>query len=176
MRNSRVLVAIAVMSIAVTACGSEDGGDGATGTTAPAATATTGAPGTNPPTPTTAGTDGSTGGLSAACLGATQAMSAALAAYAQGFSGSAPGTEDVAEQLRVMAAAAPTEIKDDLEVVAREIGAFYEVIGEINLVPGVTPTPEQIEKLNAAAESVDQDALDEATDNLDAWFAENCGD
>jgi hypothetical protein len=73
-----------------------------------------------------------------------------------------------------MADAAPDEIKDDLEVIANELEAFYTALGEAGYEPGVAPTPEQIAQLSALAEVVDQEVFDEASDNINAWFEANC--
>lgn len=102
-------------------------------------------------------------------------MAAAVQAYAQAFAGATPGFEDIAGQLEAMADAGPAEIKDDFEVMAREVGGIYQALADIGLVLGATPTPEQIEQLNALSEQIDRDALDEAAANIEAWFEDHCG-
>lgn len=78
------------------------------------------------------------------------------------------------DQLQAVAEAAPDEIKADLEVIATEIEAFYTAWAEIGYTGRAAPTPEQIEQLEALNDVIDEDAYDEAADNLEAWFEANC--
>ncbi|HWB87969.1 MAG TPA: hypothetical protein VG872_02055 [Acidimicrobiia bacterium] len=164
---------------ALAACAGDGGstdttGGGDTPTTEESSPDTTEAPG-----------DGSGGegvpGLSTVCVNATQAMAAAVASYSTGIAGAMGGTldedelQEVTEQLEAMAAAAPDEIRADLEVIAHELDAFYTAWAEIGYTGSGTPTPEQIAQLEALGEVVDQDAFDEASANIDAWFQANCG-
>ena len=174
MRKLRTVTVLAVISLLLSACGGETGNDDP-GTT-PESPTTTGASQTTAAPSTTTDPGGGFGGLPTACLNASQAMAGAVQAYAQAFTGATPGFADFAGQLEAMADAAPAEIKADLEVLAREFGAFYQALAEIGLVAGATPTPEQIEQLNALSEQIDEDALDDASANIEAWFEDNCGD
>jgi hypothetical protein len=166
----------------VSACGSDTGEADETTTTAPAApdttvaeeAVTTSAPSDDPG----GGTDG--GGVTTMCLDATQAMAAAMSSYTTGLAGAMGGSLDdeslqlAAGQLEAMADAAPDEIKDDLEVIAEELGAFYTALSETGYETGVTPPPEQMAELSALAEVIDQEAFDEASANINAWFEANC--
>jgi hypothetical protein len=82
--------------------------------------------------------------------------------------------QESAAQLQAMADAAPDEIKDDLDVIATELEGFYTALAESGYEPGSAPTPEQIAQLSALAEVIDQEAFDEASDNIDEWFEANC--
>lgn len=173
MRNSRTVTVLAVISLLLSACGGETGNEDP-GTTVASPT-TTGVPGTTAAPSTTTDPGGGVGGLPTACLNASQAMAAAVQAYGQAFAGPTPGLEDIAVQLQAMADAAPAEIRDDFDVMAREVGGIYQALADIGLVLGATPTPEQIEQLNALSDQIDEDALDEAAANIEAWFEDNCG-
>jgi len=120
--------------------------------------------------------DGGVGTPSAECLEASEAMTSAMESFGTSMTGALTSEvmQQVADQLEAMAAAAPEEIRDDFEVLARELGPFYEALGEIGLTSGAQPTPDQIAALAAASEGVDQEALQEASSNLEAWFTENC--
>jgi hypothetical protein len=183
MRFTLVRVAIVCLGLLlVSACGSDTGEADETTTTAPAApdttvaeeAVTTSAPSDDPG----GGTDG--GGVTTMCLDATQAMAAAMSSYTTGLAGAMGGSLDdeslqlAAGQLEAMADAAPDEIKDDLEVIAEELGAFYTALSETGYETGVTPTPEQMAELSALAEVIDQEAFDEASANINAWFEANC--
>ncbi len=159
----------------------DDGGDATTA--APAGDAgTTAAPADEATDSTTGGgnDDGGEFNYSQICLDASQAMSAALNAYGTGLAGAMTGSVDAAQletaagQLRAMADAAPDEIKDDLGALATELGKVYAAFAEADYQPGQVPTPEQLATLNAVMESVDQDAVETAGENVSAWFDQNC--
>lgn len=151
------------------ACG---GGSGdATTTTQPQATTTTA-----DATTTTDGIGGPDGGLSEMCLESSEAMAEAMEGYGQSFG--APGEdadwEALADQLQAAADAAPEEIREDFQVLASELGKFYEAMGDFDFTAGQAPTPEQLAQMQAAIESVDQEALETASANLEAWFEDQC--
>lgn len=177
-----VLVGLAL--VVVSACGGDAGDDG------DASTTTIGEPGTTAveETPDTtaadpggdSGDDSGDDGFGTVCLEATQAMAAAINAYSTGMAGAMGGSlddqslQESAAQLQAMADAAPDEIKDDLDVIANELEGFYTALAESGYEPGVAPTPEQIAQLSALAEVIDQEAFDEASDNINEWFEANC--
>jgi type IV pilus biogenesis protein CpaD/CtpE len=169
---SRISVLGAILAL-VAGCATS--GAGETTTTA-ASPDTTEAPVTTT-VPDDEGTgDEGVGAPNAECLEAGDAMTSAMESFGSSMTGAftSENMEQVADQLEAMAAAAPDEIRDDFEVLARELGPFYEALGEIGLTPGAQPTPDQIAALAAASEGVDQVALQEASSNLEAWFADNC--
>jgi hypothetical protein len=114
------------------------------------------------------------------CLGAAQAMAAAINSYAMSFAGTTGGgfdadeAEQVAGQLQAMADAAPDEIKADLEVIGEALSDYFAAIAEIGLQPGGVPTEQQIQELTALQETFDQEAFDQASNNVQAWFDANC--
>ena len=178
-----VLVSLAL--VLVSACGGNAGEEG------DASTTTVGEPDTTAveetPDTTTAvdpdgdpGEDSGDGVLGTVCLEATQAMAAAINAYSTGMAGAMGGSlddeslQESAAQLQAMADAAPDEIKDDLDVIATELEGFYTALAESGYEPGVAPTPEQMAQLSALAEVIDQEAFDDASDNINEWFEANC--
>jgi hypothetical protein len=171
-RFLRLLAIIASMALVV-ACGSS--GDGGGDSTVP------GSPDTTQAAPGDVGGDGGeddgddgTGIPSGVCLEATEAMSAAMASVGTGFGGD-PGTfDEIGAQLDAMASSAPDEVQDDFEALAEELGAFYDALADIGITPGATPTAEQLQALEEATNSVDQAVIDEASDNIEAWFDANC--
>jgi len=187
--RGRITVLSAMVLLTLAACGG--GGDAtettlATATTTPAAaeTPTTEAPATESTEatqPDDSGTDDGVAGLSTVCIEATQAMGAAMSSYSTGVAGAMGGTLDgeelqqVADQLEAMASAAPDEIREDLQVIAEELGAFYTALAETGYTGTGTPTPDQIAQLESLADSIDQERFDTAADNVNAWFESNCG-
>jgi hypothetical protein len=92
------------------------------------------------------------------------------------FSSGTPDSGDfekAADALDEIAENAPDEIKDDFEVLAGFMREYVEVVGDID-VTSETPDPEDIQKLQEFAESIDQARLTEAGENIQAWAAENC--
>ncbi|MEX0795509.1 MAG: hypothetical protein WD274_02320 [Acidimicrobiia bacterium] len=170
----RVLVLLLV-ALVVVSCGGDAGGDDTT--TAPSDDV-------NVTTTTAAAPDDDDGNdldsLSSTCLEATQGMAAAVSAYSTGMAQAFGGSLDdeslqlTADQLEAMAEAAPDEIKDDLKVIAEQLGAFYTALAESGYEPGATPDADQLAELSALAESIDNEVFEEASDNINAWFEENC--
>jgi hypothetical protein len=174
----RILVACLVALLAVS-CGGESGGEDTTTTQATEVetTTTTAAP---EESEDDTGDVGSLGDLSTVCLEATTAMAEAASSYSTGLAEAFSGTLDdealqvAADQLQAMADAAPDEIRDDFRIIADALAAFYTAFGEIDYQAGATPTPEQAEQLAALAETFDNDAFDQASQNIEAWFEGNC--
>ena len=163
-----------VILVVVAACGGDaESVDATTSTVTDAATTVA------PDSGDDAGSGGA-GGPNETCLNAVQAMAAAAGAYASGFAGAMGGTLDdeelqaVAGQLQAMADAAPSEIKDDLAVIADELEAFYTALADADYQPGQVPSQDQLAELAQLAEAIDQDAWDDATANIEAWFDNNC--
>ncbi|CAN5265133.1 hypothetical protein BH23VER1_BH23VER1_37490 [soil metagenome] len=181
MRSRRILNLIAVLSMTlVGACGGGASEDTTT-TAVPESTTSTTAT-TVQPASTAPDDDGpDLGAVSPACLTATQDMSEAMDTFAEGMGGLMTGgldpesLEQVAGQLEAAAEVAPDDIRDDFEVMAEELGGFYRVLADMDYQPGSVPTPEQAEELSQLGESMDQEALQAATDNISAWFEDNCG-
>ncbi|HEY5890305.1 MAG TPA: hypothetical protein VIW94_06365 [Acidimicrobiia bacterium] len=118
--------------------------------------------------------------FSSTCLEATQGMAAAMSAYSTGLAQAFGGSFDdeslqmTADQLEAMAEAAPDEIKDDLGVLAAALSAFYTALAETGYEAGSTPNAEQLAQLSALSESIDNEAFEEASDNINDWFDSNC--
>ncbi|MGF1617905.1 MAG: hypothetical protein ACFCU2_08900 [Acidimicrobiia bacterium] len=174
--ESRVLVVL-VLALVVASCGGESGADDATTAPSEGVTTTTAA---EPDDDTDDGDSGGLDGLSSTCLEAAQGMAAAVSAYSTGMAQAFGGSLDdeslqlSAEQLEAMAEAAPDEIKDDLDVIAAQLGDFYTALAESGYEPGATPDADQLAALSALAESFDNEAFEEASDNINAWFEANC--
>ncbi|HSM43702.1 MAG TPA: hypothetical protein VK969_01655 [Acidimicrobiia bacterium] len=171
--------------VVLAACGGDDDGAATTAdvntTVAETPTTETAAPETTEAEqPDDSGADAGMPGVTAACLDATQAMGAAVTSYSSGIAGAVGGTLDddqlqqVSDQLRAVSEAAPDEIKGDLGVIATEVEAFYTAWAEIGYTGPGAPTPEQIEQIEALGDVIDQEAFDEAADNIEAWFEANC--
>lgn len=186
-------LAVGMLALSLAACGGSDSSSttaGAATTTttlgAAAAATTTEAVASTTQAPNDSGGQSDSSGdgigeVSGVCLEATQAMAAAAGAYGSGLAGVAGGTldeqsmEQAANQIQAMAAAAPAEIQDDLQVIADELSAFYTALADMGYEPGSVPTEEQLAQLSALMDSIDQSAFETASNNIEAWFNDNCG-
>jgi len=183
MRFSLVRVGVVFLALMLSACGG--GGDDEEGTTLATEPAVETTVAEETPGTTTAAEEPDAGtddgiDLTTVCLDATQAMAAAINSYTTGMAGAMGGSLDdeslqlAAGQLQAMADAAPEEIKDDLAVIAEELGVFYAALADIGYEAGGTPSPEQMAELSALAEVIDQESFQTASDNLNVWFEANC--
>ena len=100
------------------------------------------------------------------------ALAGVGASIAQAFSGAADsGSEDDLEEL---ASKVPEEIRADVEVLARALAEYSEKLQEIGVEAGATPTAAQVQELQAAIASLDQQELTGASERIQAWATENC--
>jgi hypothetical protein len=82
--------------------------------------------------------------------------------------------EAASERFQQFADEVPEEIQDDVQVLADVYDKYIDVIADIDLEEGETPSAAQIQELTAALASIDQQAVTEASTNLSTWAEENC--
>jgi hypothetical protein len=68
----------------------------------------------------------------------------------------------------------PEEIRDDFQTVAEFYSKLTKALADADVQPGEQPDPEDIQALQEAATSVDQERLTEASTNIEKWVKENC--
>jgi hypothetical protein len=112
------------------------------------------------------------------CAEAVQAFSAALASAGAAFIPGGDATaEDTADQLDAMAEAAPAEVSDDFAVLADVYAQFAQALADAGLDfndPSSFQDPDAIAALESLDEVFDSDELEQASENIEAWFAANC--
>lgn len=167
----RLAVMLVLGSVVLAACGG--GNDEA------APGAETGADG-GTAAETGAGAGGETGGVgtidAARCAEIAQAMgAAAAAAIPQGTGGTSDLGSSVA-QLEAFAAAAPEEVRDDLQTVAEGYASFAQAFEDSGYDPASAqpPTAEQLAAITAAAEQLDSEEFQAAADRVSAYFEAGC--
>ena len=101
------------------------------------------------------------------------ALAGVGATIAQAFSGASDGTAST-EELEQLADKVPDEIQADVETLAQAFTAYADEIKDIGLAPGATPNAEQVQQLQAAIASLDQDELTAASQRIEAWATKNC--
>jgi hypothetical protein len=82
--------------------------------------------------------------------------------------------EAASDRFHEFAEEVPEEIQDDVQVLADVYDRYIDVIADIDLQEGETPSAAQIQQLTAALASIDQQAVTEASTNLSTWAQENC--
>jgi hypothetical protein len=95
------------------------------------------------------------------------------ATMAQAFSG-ASGTTDNTDELADLADKVPDEIKADVQTLAEAFGAYAAKLKDIGIAPGATPTADQLQQLQTAIASLDQEELTAASNRIEAWSKQNC--
>jgi hypothetical protein len=102
-----------------------------------------------------------------AFLGAQTQLSSA-------FTGQVGDIEEAQAGLDALAENAPDEVADAFETWAAEMSVFFDALAEIDLAPGGQPTAEQLGELVQISETVDEAALEEAGEEISAYFEEVC--
>lgn len=185
LRNGGVF--LLVLAVLVAACGGEANSE--TTTTAAAAAVTEGAD--NEATTTTteevdAGDDDS-GGVDAGglpgLLSSNDCLQAATA-MASAFSGGISSTglidsDEIAAGFDRMSDAAPGEIKDDLALMADALGEFYSILEDAGVDlsdPTAMADPNIQEAFISAGEKMDTEEFEQAADNVNQWFEDECAE
>jgi hypothetical protein len=100
-----------------------------------------------------------------------QAQAEVAEAMSSAMTGGPSDLESLEAGIRAMADGAPAEIRDAMQVYAREIGGYFAALAEIGYEFGETPTQEQMEAMSALGEAMDSEALDAASQEIEAYFA-----
>lgn len=96
---------------------------------------------------------------------------AALSSFGQAFAapGSGDDSSDFFDQFDP-----PDEIKADVETLAEWYQAYFAAVQDAGLEAGQTPTPEQLQRYQAALAGLDQAGVSEASSRIGTWAQENC--
>ena len=101
-----------------------------------------------------------------------QALIGVGASIAAAFSGAVDSGSQ--EDLEELASKVPDEIKADVETLAKALATYSAEIEKIGIEPGSTPSAAELQELQTAIASLNQDELTAASENLEAWSQENC--
>jgi hypothetical protein len=149
-----------------------------TETTTTETTPTTSTESTTTPT-TTESTTSSTTETSATPSFATAAnckQFAEIGAKLSGaFTGSAPDVEKTKQYFDQLVAAAPSEIKGDFQTIADAWSKIADALKGVDLSSSQTPSAGTLAKLAKLGTELDQAKLTQASTNIGAWAAKNCG-
>jgi hypothetical protein len=114
------------------------------------------------------------------CLEAVQAFNSTLASAGSAFTGGGENAtlDDTAEQIEAVADAAPDEISDDFSALADAYAEFAQVLADAGIDfedPSSFQDPEAIAALQSIEEIFDEEELEQASNDIEAWFDANCG-
>ena len=121
--------------------------------------------------------EGTTGGDTTDLSGVLEdedclALAGVGASIAQAFSGAADSGSEA--DLEELASRVPEEIRADVQILAQALAEYSEKLQEAGIEAGATPTAEQVQQLQAAIASLDQQELTAASERIQAWATENC--
>ena len=102
------------------------------------------------------------------------ALASVGATMAQAFAGATGTTQENKAELDKLASKVPDEIKADVEVLAKAFATYSAKLQDIGIKAGATPTAAQLQQLQAALASLDQQELTAASNRIEAWSKEHC--
>ena len=91
------------------------------------------------------------------------------------FTGQVADAEEAQAAIDALAENAPDEIAGAFETWAAEMSVFFDAMADIDLDGTGQPTAEQMTQLMELSETVDEAALEEAGEEISAYFEEACG-
>jgi hypothetical protein len=159
-------LALLVLSIALVAagCGGGSNESAATTTTETTTTESTSTEDTSTGTTDLSGILNDKDCLALAGIGAT---------IAQAFSGATGGNANT-EELQQLVDKVPDEIQADVQTLADAFGQYAAKLKDIGIKSGSTPSAAQLQQLQAAIASLDQQKLTAASNHIEAWAKDNC--
>jgi hypothetical protein len=158
-------LALLVLSIALVAAGCGGGSNESAATT----TKTTTTESTSTEDTSTGTTDLSGILNDKDCL----ALAGIGATIAQAFSGATAGNANT-EELQQLVDKVPDEIQADVQTLADAFGQYAAKLKDIGIKSGSTPSAAQLQQLQAAIASLDQQKLTAASNHIEAWAKDNC--
>ena len=175
MRRLVIVLAVLALSVVGAGCGGGDDESSASGDTTATETVTEDTTEETTTEETTEDTDTTASGgvLTGDCLEAVAAFAAlGQAVAAAGASGD--DAEDSARVFQEFADKAPEEVRDDIQVLGEAYAAYIAVLSNIGLQVGETPSADQIQELEQAAEALSQPEVTAASTNFESWASTNC--
>jgi ABC-type glycerol-3-phosphate transport system substrate-binding protein len=160
-------LALLVLSIALVVAGCGGGSNESAATTTTETTTTTESTSTED---TSTGTTDLSGILdNKDCL----ALAGVGATIAQALSGATSGSANT-QELQQLVDKVPDEIQADVQTLADAFGQYAAKLKDIGIKAGSTPSAAQLQQLQAAIASLDQQKLTAASNHIEAWAKDNC--
>ena len=102
------------------------------------------------------------------------ALVAAVASFGQALTGAGGSSDETSAAFEELADKVPDEIEADVKVLADAYTDYAAELEDIGIEAGQTPNAEQIQQLQAALASFNQEGVAEASERLSAWSQTNC--
>jgi hypothetical protein len=163
MRIRHAVGVLLIGAVALVGCGGDDNNAASTATTVKS-TATT-----------TAGSSGAAVDQ-ARCIEAATAMAQAATDIPLALSGTSQSFRDSVDKFKAFASSGPSEIRGELQTIAKGYDDFVQVLADANVNPGSgqTPTAEDSAKIQAAANALNTPSFQAAIARVQTWFTTNC--
>jgi len=113
-------------------------------------------------------------GLSKGCTKVANLAIEFSNAIAKSSSGSSEDLDTTAKAFENFANQVPEEIRDDFKVIAAAFAKYVQVIKDLDLKPGQTPSAKDIAKLTSAAQELDNAQVTAANASVTKWTSKNC--
>ncbi len=182
----RLLAALLALAMVAAACGDDDDADDQSGDettqdeTGGTDTGGDGDEGGTAETGTEPDGDAASGDLpdeffSEDCQDAYNSFLGAQTQLSSAFTGQAGDVEEAQAAIDALADNAPDEVADAFETWAAELSVYFDALADLGFDGSSQPTAEQMAQLGQLAETVDEAALEEAGEEISAYFEDVCG-
>ena len=185
----RLLAVLFAATLIAAACGDDDSDDGDGDETSQDEGTTTGddtdesaiaeigtAEGESEPSADAASEDLPDEFFSEECQDVYNAFLGAQTQLSSAVTGQVADADQAQDAIEALAESAPDEIAGAFETWADEMGAYFDALAAIDLDGTSQPTAEQMTQLMELSETVDEAALEEAGEEISAYFEEACGE
>jgi hypothetical protein len=111
------------------------------------------------------------------CGDVARAMGTAMAGAAASVTGSSTDLESAVDDLDAYVDRLPDEIQGDMQIVVDAFSDYVAAFAEVgyDASSGKPPTEEQMAALQELSEQFDEERVDEAAENVEAWLQAECG-
>lgn len=102
------------------------------------------------------------------------ALIAAMANFSQALGGTSGSSDETSAAFEELASKVPDELEADVKVLADAYTEYAAELEDIGIEAGQTPSAEQLQQLQAALASFNDQGVAEASERLTAWAETNC--
>ena len=164
------ILAVGLAAVALAGCGG--GGNNASSNTTTTTETTTGT--TTSASQTTTEASGSTTPNFASGKCKDLAQSAAKIGQDISAAGASGNLQDVAKEFQAFVGVVPSEIKGDVQTIADAFTAYADALKGVHFSAGQTPSAGDLQKMQDALKSFDQQKVQAAEQRLESWTKKNC--
>jgi hypothetical protein len=171
------ILAVGLAALALAGCGG-GGNKASSNTTTTTETTTNNATTTGTSTTSSSNTTTEAGGSTTPNFASGKcknlAQSAAKIGQDIGASGASGNLQNVAKEFQGFVSVVPSEIKGDVQTIADAFTAYANALKGVNLSSGQVPSAADLQKMQDALKSFDQQKVRAAERHIEAWTKRNC--